>query len=212
LSEGHGIIRGRNNRPPVKVSSVNKEIEVLAEIEYISLEGRCDAKAARQSIRALQPRQIVILGTGKPHYVVEANEDMRNSGFLADAIRALPLTDRNYIFAPTDGEKVELNVGHAAYSVYLVDTPFTADLGSKEQIQRLEPFEAQMGECTVSLLDCVATGQSLKNDGSVVLAPRSIGNESRRPNHVMISNGDVLLTDLRSEIIAQGLKAEYTGR
>ena len=195
----------------MKVSSINKEIEVLAEIEYISLEGRCDAKAARQSVRALQPRQIVILGTGKPRSVLEDNVNLRNSGFLADAIRSLPLTDRNSIFAPTDGERVELNVGHAAYSVYLVDTPFAGDVESKDQVQRLEPFEAQMGESTVSLLECVATGQSLKNDGSVVLAPRCIDNESKRPT-VMISNGDVLLTDLRSEIIAQGLKAEYTGR
>ena len=32
LSEGNGIIRGRNNRPPVKLSTESRRVEVLAEI------------------------------------------------------------------------------------------------------------------------------------------------------------------------------------
>jgi hypothetical protein len=41
---------------------------------------RCDAKAARQSIQALQSRQIIILG-------------VTNAGFLADAMRSLSSAD-----------------------------------------------------------------------------------------------------------------------
>ena len=66
LSEGNGIICGRNNRPPVKLSTESRRVEVLAEITFIPLEGRVDARAARQSVRVLQPRQVVILGRGNP--------------------------------------------------------------------------------------------------------------------------------------------------
>ena len=62
LSEGTGIIRGRNGRPPTKVTTVPRRVEVLAEIAFVPLEGRVDARAARQSVRALQPRQVIVLG------------------------------------------------------------------------------------------------------------------------------------------------------
>lgn len=47
-------------------------------------------------------------------------------------------------------------------------------------------------------------------DGSLVLAPRAAPEDSDvvAPN-VMLSDRDVYLTDLRSEIIALGMKAEY---
>ena len=34
LSEGNGIIHGRNNRPPVKLSTESRRVEVLAEITF----------------------------------------------------------------------------------------------------------------------------------------------------------------------------------
>ena len=232
LSEGKGIIRGRNGRPPIKVSTVPRRLEVLAEVAFIPLEGRVDARAARQSVRALQPRQVVILGGGRPGYISEEEEalitgrnvgntkDASSSGdivgearLLADAVRSLSL-GRGSIFAPADGETIELSVGHAAYSVRLVDTPYMtkeekeAMAAAGEELPAFEPFEAKMGECTVSLLDCVATGQKVASDGKIVLAPRLLSENSRQPN-VMLSDGDVLLTDLRSEVIAQGMKAEY---
>ena len=64
LAEGRGIIRGRNGNPHMKVYTINESLEVLAEISYVPLEGRVNARSARQSIRALQPRQIIILGGG----------------------------------------------------------------------------------------------------------------------------------------------------
>ena len=62
LSSGKGIIKGRNGRPPIKVSVIPRKLEVLAEVVYAPLEGRVDARAARQSVRALQPRHLVIIG------------------------------------------------------------------------------------------------------------------------------------------------------
>ena len=59
LSTGKGIIKGRNGRPPIKVSVISRRLEVLAEIIYTPLEGRVDARAARQSVRALQPRHYI---------------------------------------------------------------------------------------------------------------------------------------------------------
>lgn len=211
LSEGTGIIRGRNGRAPVKLSTEPTRLEVLAEIAYIPLEARVDARAARQSIRALQPRQVVILGaggsTGKDSHGVNFNKPTHD-------LLSYVVGGRESTFAPTDGETVELSVGHAAYAVRLIDTPYMTNeekqkiLLAGEEIPNVEPNDAKVGGCTVSLLDCVATGQKVAADGSIVLAPRGIS-QGKRPN-VMLSDGDVLLTDLRSEVIAQGMKAEYS--
>lgn len=210
LSEGKGIIRGINGRPPIKILTVSKHVEVLAEIAFIPLEGRVDAKAARQSIRALQPRQVVILGGGKPPHV-DLNQVRKSIGIndeavlMMDSIRSLFLGKKS-IFVPSDGEAIELSVGHAAYSVRLVDTPY---MDIQENVQVTGSYEAKLGECSVSLLNCVATGQKVATDGSIVLAPSRLSDYTKQPN-VMLSNGEVLLTDLRSELIAQGMKAEYS--
>jgi hypothetical protein len=45
----------------------------------------------------------------------------------------------------------------------------------------VEPFEAKVGACTVSIMDCVATGQKVALDGSIVLAPRSSLSEKSPP-------------------------------
>merc|ERR1712151_92194 len=79
-----------------------------------------------------------------------------------------------------------------------------------------ELYEAKMGDYTVSLIHYIATGQKVASDGSIVLAPylpittTTTTDNNKKQKNVMISNGEVLLSDLRSEIIAQGMKAEYT--
>lgn len=207
LSEGTGIIRGRNGRPPVKVTTEPRKLEVLAEIAYVPLEGRVDARAARQSIRALQPRQVVILGAGRPIKLQPVTEN--RSSIFSEVVKG-----RDLVFAPTDGETVELRVGHAAYSVRLVDTPYmTPDeqqliLEKNEVVPNITTYESKVGDCTVSLLDYVATGQKVAADGSFVVAPN--GKKDRKRPNVMLSHGEVLLTDLRSELIAEGMKAEYS--
>jgi hypothetical protein len=211
LSEGTGIIRGRNNRPPIKVSTEPRRLEVLAEIAYVPLEARVDARAARQSIRALQPRQVVVLGSGKP-----ADADVHPSHLNKSAdIFHYVVGERKSTFAPSDGETAELSVGHAAYAVRLIDTPYMTREEKAKMVAEgedsppnVEPHEAKVGGCTVSLLDSVATGQKVAADGSLVLAPCG-SSQNQRPN-VMLSDGDVLLTDLRSEVIAEGMKAEYS--
>ena len=229
LSEGRGIIRGRNGRPPIKVTALPRKIEVLAEIAYVSLEGRVDARAARQSIRALQPRQVVILGGGTPKIAGALCQDASSEtaisevSLLSDAVKSLSVDKNSHpVFAPSDNETAELNVGHAAYSVRLVDTPYrnqeerdaAAAAGEDLEEEAIpEPFEAKMGECTVSLVENVATGQRVAADGSIVVAPSaSLADGSRHQPSVMISDGDVLLTDLRAELISQGMKAEYSTR
>jgi hypothetical protein len=235
LSEGFGIIRGRNGRPPTKVMTVPRKVEVYCEIAYVPLEGRVDARAARQSVRALQPRQVVILGGTKQE--MEEEEEMSRKylnlkntdlepidevALLADAVRSFaPSHNSNQVeqvvFAPSDSETAELSVGHAAYFVRLINTPFKRpdemdESGESQPPEPSEPYEAQLGECTVSLLDCVATGQRVALDGSIVLAPRAVTSTSwkdiQRPC-LYLSDGDVLLTNLRAELIAQGMKADY---
>ena len=49
--------------------------------------------------------------------------------------------------------------------------------------------------------------QQVALDRSVVLAPR-VGSNDNSPK-IYLSDGDILLTDLRSEMIAGGMKAEY---
>jgi hypothetical protein len=229
LSEGRGIIRGRNGRPPIKVTTLPRKIEVLAEVAYVPLEGRVDARAARQSIRALQPRQVVILGGGKPVIAGALLKDTTSEAalgevsLLSDAVKSLSVKEDSHpVFVPSDNETIELNVGHAAYSVRLIDTPYknqeerdaVAASGEDPEEEALpEPFEAKMGECTVSLVQNVATGQRVAADGSIVLAPSAaLADGSRHQPSVMISDGDVLLTDLRAELISQGMKADYSTR
>jgi hypothetical protein len=231
LSDGNGIIRSRNNRPPVKVSTEPRRIEVLAEIAFIPLEGRVDSRAARQSVRALQPRQVVILGGGCPmkendNMTIDLDKNVSNNGsiiegeasILADAVRSLSFGDKRSIFAPTDCETIELSVGHAAFSARLINTPYLSreEKGEMEEAgMELPPsqdlHEAKVGDCTVSLLDFIATGQRVAADGSIVLAPRRFPklNQQQLQSAVMLSDRDVLLTDLRSEVIAQGMKADY---
>ena len=249
LSEGTGIVRGRNGRPPTKVSTVNRRIGVVAEIDYIPFEGRVDSRSARQSVRALQPRQVVVLGGTKPDndnnenamdvVVTEEDDDDDDDDndeitlvdevkALADAAKGFVQSNNNddntIILTPTDSETIELDVGHAAYPARLIATPFrTKEEKEKEEVRPdpMEMSETKIGACTVSLLDFIATGQKVALDGSIVLAPR--GKESRtmkkngssllsnHSNAVYVSDGEVLLTDLRTELIVQhGMKAEYS--
>jgi cleavage and polyadenylation specificity factor subunit 2 len=220
LSEGKGIIRGRNGRPPVRVTTVNRRFQVFAEIDYMPLEGRVDAQAARQSVRALQPRQVVVLG-GVNDIKMDTDEkddsllkgelllEMDEVKELADAARGFITTNKD-VLTPSDGETVELRVGHAAYTARLIATPYrTKDEEGHEEIpvEPIELHETQIGACTVSLLDYVATGQRVALDGSVVLAPKQ---KSSKLPAIYVSDGEVLLTDLRTELIAQGMKAEYS--
>jgi Cleavage and polyadenylation factor 2 C-terminal len=228
LSEGTGIIRGRNGRTPIKVSTVHRLIEVLAEISYVpGLEGRVDARAARQSVRALQPREVIVLG-GKSEGDVDITKAADDVPLLKDEVAILADVARSFasgsklIQSPCDGEVVQLEIGHAAYTVRLIDTPYE---GPEEKARRgyepptpIEPFETKLGVCSVSLLDCAATGQKVAADGSIVLAPKkcdmpakfhSIDIDAASPP-IYVSDGEVLLTDLRTELIAQGMKAEYS--
>ena len=243
LAEGKGIIRGRNGKPPIKVFTVNESLEVLAEISYVPLEGRVNAKSARQSVRALQPRQMIILGGGvlpgeffhngtttKERNSAASNDDNSDEvttevSLLAKVVYGIHSNSaKNTVHIPTDGEMVEIDVGHAAYPARLVDIPYqsraerlAAAQGGDGNVAKL-PLrkELRIGEYTVSLIDSIATGQQVKDGGMHVLAPRPLLPDSDtykdalRTKNVMISDGDILLTDLRSDIIAQGLKAEYS--
>ena len=212
LSEGNGIIRGRNGRPPTKVATVPRRLEVLAEVSFIPLEGRVDARAARQSVRALQPRQVVVLGgPAKGSIPKDLTDEVI---LLAEAARSFATGDQP-VQTPSDGETAELNVGHAAYGVRLINTPYqTAEEkeAATEPPAPIEPFETTLGTCTISLLDSVATGQRVALDGSIVLAPRPLSSTTKDDPSVYLSNGEILLTDLRAELIAQGMKAEYSTR
>eukprot|EP00980_Cylindrotheca_fusiformis_P015826 scaffold4634_cov122-Cylindrotheca_fusiformis.AAC.7 len=205
LSEGKGIIRGRNGRPPMKVVTVPRRLQVFAEIDYIPLEGRVDSRAARQSVRALQPRQVVVLGGLSPNLDDENSTSSVKQFKSVDEVKLLRDAARSYIAStsvvsvPSDGETVGLEVGHAAYSVRLIATPFRPnDEKDKEHApsQPVELYEAKLGQCTISMLDYVATGQKVAADGSIVLAPRSTS--SSKPS-IYISDGEVLLTELRAD-------------
>jgi len=224
LSEGHGIIRGRNGRPPTKVSTMLRKIEVLAEVAYIpGLEGRVGARAARQSVRALQPREVIVLGGPRPPSKDEKSESTDNKDakgglkvtdevtLLAEAAKSFATGSKN-ILTPSNGETSELAVGHAAYGVRLIDTPYQTveeKQASESKPDPIEPYEAKLGACTVSLMDTVATGQKVAVDGAIVLAPRLVLPTEDAPS-VFLSDGEVLLTDLRAELIASGMKAEYS--
>mmetsp|Transcript_18673 Transcript_18673/g.31914 ORF Transcript_18673/g.31914 Transcript_18673/m.31914 type:complete len:311 (+) Transcript_18673:95-1027(+) len=210
LSEGTGIIRGRNGRPPTKVATMIRKLEVLAEISYVPLEGRVDARAARQSVRALQPREVIVLGGTN----IEGREDVKaidEVTLLAEAIRSHSAAAKT-ASTPSDGETAELHVGHAAYPVRLIDTPYRPKDQMEENDEPPTPeelYEARLGECTVSRLEFVATGRKVALDGAIVLAPQGDTSATKQNQTLYLSDGDVLLTDLRAEMIAQGMKADY---
>lgn len=209
LSEGTGIVRGRNGRAPMKVIVVSQKIDVLAEVSFVPLEGRVDAQAARQSVRALQPRQVIVLGGPAttqeiPEYLVD------EVSLLAEAAMTFA-SGETIVETPNDGETIEVHVGHAAYSARLVDTPFLLPEereGLEEPPEPIEYKETKLGASTVSKLKLLATGQKVTLDGSIVLAPRIDKSSDDSPS-LYLSEGEVLLTDLRAELIAQGMKADY---
>jgi len=253
LSEGFGIIRGRNGRPPTKVGTVHRRIEVVAEIDYIPFEGRVDSRSARQSVRALQPRHVVVLGGTNPSdnengvdaMDLETTKTEKDSPapvslgsvLLVDEVRALAEAARGFVVSkkdpvltPSDATTVELRVGHNAYPARLVATPFrTKEERRAEEVvpDPIELTETNIGSCTVSMLDFVMTGQKVALDGSIVIAPKNDHHQHNNNNNsaasssvfelerkrppVYVSDGEVLLTDLRTELIAQhGMKAEYS--
>lgn len=209
LSEGTGIIRGRNGRAPTKVILASQKIEVLAEVSFVPLEGRVDAQAARQSVRALQPRQVVVLG-GRATTPEIAEHLVDEVSLLAEAAMTFGSGETN-VETPNDGETIELHVGHAAYSARLVDTPYLKPEEREAQEEPPRPIEfkeTKLGSSTVSKLKLAATGQKVALDGSIVLAPRVDPSEDDSPS-LYLSEGEILLTDLRAELIAQGMKADY---
>jgi cleavage and polyadenylation specificity factor subunit 2 len=216
LSEGKGIIRGRNGRPPIKVTIVPRLLEVLAEIAYVPLEGRVSSRAARQSVRALQPGKVVILGGAAGDESTDMAID--EVKLLADSVKSY-ITNSESVQTTSNGDSAELDVGHAAFSVRLVDTPYISPEemakreGNDDPPLPVEAFEAQLGEYTVSLFDGVATGRKVASDGSIVLAPRLFSKDAqKRQANIFVSNGEVLLTDLRAALIAEGMKADYSTR
>jgi hypothetical protein len=200
LSEGNGIIRGRNGRPPMKVGTMTKTILVLAEISYMPLEGRVDARSGRQSIRALQPRQVVVLGGPKRSSDVAGLVD--EVTLLAEAAASCA-TDGKVLQVPSDGETAMLSVGHAAYSARLIDPPESESAQSS-----LASCEADLGQCRICVLNAVATGQKVALDGSIVLAQIPAADDGQQ--HLYVSDGEILLPDLRSDLIASGMKADYS--
>jgi len=232
LAEGRGIIRGRNGNPPIKVFTSHESLEVLAEIVYIPLDGRVNARSARQTVRALQPGQVVIFGGG-------ASPETRTGGdggdtlsaqseasMLADMVREMSNQSHrrqhkqakdDVVHIPSDGEQMELCIGHAAYPARLIDAPYLSKADRVKEMDSapiaVELNEETLGDYTVSIVDYVATGQRVAVDNSIVLAPRVVSDNSSITGssaNVMLSDGDVLLTDLRSEVIAQGMKAVYS--
>lgn len=214
LSEGNGIIRGRSGRPPMRVSCISKKLEVLAEVSYIpGLEGRVDGRAARQSVRALQPREVIVLGGPRPSSEGESDGNPDQVMLLADAAKSFATGSKN-IWTPSDGDVAELIVGHAAFSARILNIPYqTPEEKELEDgpLDPIEPYESKLGGCTVGAVDCIATGQTVKLDDSIVLAPRRALTDSDSSS-IYLSDGDILLTDLRAEIIASGMKAEYSAR
>lgn len=217
LSEGHGIIRGRHGRPPTKISLVPRTVELYCEVHYIPLEGRGDARAARQSIRALQPRQVVLLGGTKKKKDDEdakekepANEHTLSLEQSYDEVELLAKSTKCPQETPSDGEMAELSVGHAAYPVRLIDTPLVSNATKDESPPppATPLLEQPLGACTVSRFDFVGTGKKVAVENSIVLAPSS--GEERTKKAILVSDGDVLLTELRAELTAQGFKAEYS--
>lgn len=214
LSEGKGIIRGRSGRPPMKVSTVPRKVEVLAEVSYVpGLEGRVDAKAAKLSVRALQPQEVLILGGTMTEHLF-SDEDIVFSdevSLFAEGAK-LFMTGKKIIYTPTDRETIDLPVGHAAYSVRLIDLPYLSPEekeASDTLPQPVELFESKLGQCTLSLVDYVATGQRVALDDSIVLAPRSSKPFDDSPS-LLLSEGEIVLTDLLAEITASGMKADYS--
>jgi Cleavage and polyadenylation factor 2 C-terminal len=196
LSEGRGIIRGRNGRPPSKVSTVARKIAVLAEISYVpGLEGRVSARDALLSVRALQPSKLIVLGG-------VGGDDAESDEVIQFAEKAKETTGSKYVLTPSDGEVAEISVGHAAFSARLVDVPF-----EDREADPVEYAETKLGDCSVSIINNVATGEMSAVDGSLVLAPTV---SRKKCNTIHLSDGEVLLTDLRTELIATaGMKAEY---
>ena len=216
LSKGNGIIRGRNGRPPSKVSTVPRKVEVFAEVSYIpGLEGRIGAEAARQSVRALQPREVIVLGGTRAKESHDSEEGLLvkdEVSSLASAASKSFANGTKKIFTPANGETVELAIGHAAYGVRLIDKPYqTAEekQAAELPVEPIEPYEAKIGACTVSLIDTVATGQKVALDGSTVLAPRRPLPTEDTPS-VYLSDGEVLLSDLPAVFTALGMKAEFS--
>jgi len=212
LSEGNGIIRGRKGRSHQKVFSEVENITVKAEVLFIPYDSMVDSESARYIISALRPRQCVILGSSDAP--VHPKSEL---ALLANSIRPTT-TNQNSVYMPTPGNTQELNVGSAAFSVRLVEEPYVSnpeEYGEDFDFNTLlgeKQVEAKLGNYTVSLVDSVANGKKTKGEGNLVFAPKlaSLSGDQLNKPTVMLSNGDVLLTDLRSEFLDREMKAEYS--
>ncbi|GMI10353.1 hypothetical protein TrRE_jg6690, partial [Triparma retinervis] len=148
----------------------------------------------------------------------DKTEPTSELALLANSIRPTT-TNQDSVYTPSTGELLELNVGSAAFSVRLVEEPYVSnpeEYGEDFDLTTLQgqtKVEATLGNYTVSLVDVLANGKKTKGEGNLVFAPKlanaSSKDELTKPT-VMLSNGDVLLTDLRSEFLDREMKAEYS--
>lgn len=210
LSEGKGIIRGRNGRPPMKVSTVPRKIEVLAEISFVpGLEGRAGRQSARQTVRALKPREVIVLG-GTESSESPSEED--GVSLLAEAARSF-LSFKARVLTPNDGDTAELSIGHPAYDARLTMVPYQTKIQRTNGDPPLDPIQLpediKLGECSISRVDCVATGKVALVDSSYELAPRPPEMGDKETN-LYLSEGEVRLPDLVARLNASGMKAEYS--
>ncbi|GMH80210.1 hypothetical protein TrST_g7792 [Triparma strigata] len=204
LSEGGGVIKGRAGRPDMKVIAETSELEVLAEVHYIPLQIGCDAEAGRYTMAAVRPRQMIILGTGNG----PPGEGDDEVTLLRRKIEP-STTGKNSVYAPRLEEPTTVRIGTSSYNVRIVDEPF-AEEGAEDgvgPVQTKKLVEAQMGTYKVSLVDAQMNGKVVKESGAMVYAPRPI--DSDMGSSVMLSRGDVLLTDLRAQFLNRHMKADY---
>ncbi|GMH77102.1 hypothetical protein TrLO_g9104 [Triparma laevis f. longispina] len=203
LSEGGGVIKGREGRPDMKVIAETSELEVLAEVHYIPLQIGCDAEAGRYTMAAVRPRQMIILGTGNG----EAGEGEDEVALLRKKVQP-STTNGDSVYAPKLDESTTCTIGTSSYNVRIVDEETEAEVVNSLASNKTKKLvEAQMGTYKVSLVDAQMNGKIVKESGALVYAPRAM--DDSVGSSVMLSRGDVLLTDLRAQFLTRHMKADY---
>ncbi|KAL7282245.1 hypothetical protein ACG7TL_003714 [Trametes sanguinea] len=189
--------------PPSKYVSSVVEVQLACRLFFVDLEGLNDGRAVKTIVPQVNPRKMILI-----HAPQEATDALIES---CASIRAMT----KEIYAPTQGETIQIGQQTNSYSISLSD-----ELLASIKMSRFEDNEvgyvagriSSLATSTIPVLEPASSSAlQIKTANAQPARPRMLGSRPTRtlPQSTMI--GELKLTALKARLAQVGIQAELVG-